>query len=66
MNHYGVIMAGGGGTRLWLLFRQKTSKQLINLSGRDLMLNEAVERMAYRMIVENINVFQGNEGLLRL
>ena len=43
MNHYGVIMAGGGGTRFWPLFRQKTSKQLLNLSGRDLMLNEAVE-----------------------
>ena len=46
MNHYGVIMAGGGGTRFWPLSRQKTPKQLLNLSGKDLMVNEAVERMA--------------------
>ena len=35
MNHYGVIMAGGGGTRFWPLSRQKTPKQLLNLSGND-------------------------------
>ena len=46
MNHYGVIMAGGGGTRFWPLSRQKTPKQLLNLSGKDLMVNEAVERIA--------------------
>ncbi len=46
MNHYGVIMAGGGGTRFWPLSRQKTPKQLLNLSGKGLMVNEAVDRMA--------------------
>ena len=46
MNHYGVIMAGGGGTRFWPLSRQKTPKQLLNLSRKDLMVNEAVDRMA--------------------
>ena len=39
-------MAGGGGTRFWPLSRQKTPKQLLNLSGKDLMVNEAVDRMA--------------------
>ena len=46
MNHYGVIMAGGGGTRFWPLSRQKTPKQLLKLSGKELMVNEAVDRMA--------------------
>lgn len=46
MNHYGVIMAGGGGTRFWPLSRQKTPKQLLNLSGRDMMVNEAADRLA--------------------
>lgn len=55
MNHYGVIMAGGGGTRFWPLSRQKTPKQLLNLSGRDLMLNEAVERMA--TVIGKSNIF---------
>ena len=45
MEHYGVIMAGGGGTRFWPLSRLKTPKQLINLSGKDLMVNEAIDRM---------------------
>ena len=55
MNHYGVIMAGGGGTRFWPLSRQKTPKQLLNLSGNDLMVNEAVERMA--TVIGKSNIF---------
>ena len=46
MNHYGVIMAGGGGTRFWPLSRQANPKQLLNLSGKALMVNEAADRMA--------------------
>lgn len=46
MKVYGVIMAGGGGTRFWPLSRQATPKQLLNLSGKDLMVNEAVDRLA--------------------
>lgn len=45
MNIYGVIMAGGGGTRFWPLSRQKIPKQLLNLTGNDLMVNEAVDRL---------------------
>lgn len=55
MNHYGVIMAGGGGTRFWPLSRQKTPKQLLNLSGKDLMVNEAVDRIA--TVVGKNNIF---------
>ena len=55
MNHYGVIMAGGGGTRFWPLSRQKTPKQLLNLSGNDLMVNEAVDRMS--AVIGKSNIF---------
>ena len=55
MNHFGVIMAGGGGTRFWPLSRQKTPKQLLNLSGKELMINEAVERMA--TVIGKSNIF---------
>lgn len=55
MNHYGIIMAGGGGTRFWPLSRQKTPKQLLNLSGNDFMVNEAVERMA--TVIGKSNIF---------
>lgn len=47
MNTYAVIMAGGGGTRFWPLSRQKKPKQLLNLTGRELMVNEAVDRLTY-------------------
>ena len=47
MKKYGVIMAGGGGTRFWPLSRQKTPKQLLNLSGKELMVNEAIDRLSY-------------------
>lgn len=47
MKKYGVIMAGGGGTRFWPLSRQKTPKQLLNLTGKDKMVNEAVDRLSY-------------------
>ncbi len=48
-------MAGGGGTRFWPLSRQKTPKQLLNLSGKDLMVNEAVDRMA--TVIGKSNIF---------
>lgn len=47
MKKYGVIMAGGGGTRFWPLSRQKTPKQLLNLTGKEIMVNEAIDRLSY-------------------
>lgn len=55
MKQYGVIMAGGGGTRFWPLSRQKNPKQLINLSGKELLVNEAVDRMS--TVIEKDNIF---------
>lgn len=46
MKVYGVIMAGGGGTRFWPLSRQAKPKQLLNLSGKEVMVNETVDRLA--------------------
>ena len=54
MKTYGVIMAGGGGTRFWPLSRQATPKQLLNLSGKDLMVNEAIDRLAKTAASEDI------------
>lgn len=42
---YGVIMAGGGGTRFWPLSRTVYPKQLLNLSGKDVMVNETADRL---------------------
>jgi Mannose-1-phosphate guanylyltransferase len=44
MDIFSVILAGGGGTRFWPLSRQSMPKQLLNLSGRDVMINETLRR----------------------
>lgn len=46
MKVYGIIMAGGGGTRFWPLSRIARPKQLINLTGKDLMINETIDRIS--------------------
>ncbi len=46
MKTYGVIMAGGGGTRFWPLSRHEIPKQLLNLSGKELMINETIDRVS--------------------
>lgn len=54
MNKYGVIMAGGGGTRFWPLSRAKRPKQLLNLSGKEIMVNETIDRLAGSVPSENL------------
>lgn len=54
IQRYGVIMAGGGGTRFWPLSRQKTPKQMLNLTGKELMINETIDRMATAIPKDNI------------
>lgn len=45
MKVFTVVMAGGGGTRFWPLSRKARPKQLLNLSGREVMLNDTIRRM---------------------
>lgn len=45
MKTFTVVMAGGGGTRFWPLSRKSRPKQLLNLSGRNIMLNDTIARM---------------------
>ena len=54
MNIYGVIMAGGGGTRFWPLSRQEKPKQILNLSGKDTMIGETVSRLSLVVPKEDI------------
>jgi mannose-1-phosphate guanylyltransferase len=42
---YAVIMAGGGGTRLWPLSRQKRPKQFLRLFGERTLFQIAVDRL---------------------
>lgn len=45
LNIYAIIMAGGGGTRFWPLSRKEEPKQFLNLSGKELMINETIDRI---------------------
>jgi mannose-1-phosphate guanylyltransferase len=44
-NYYAVIMAGGGGTRLWPLSRQSRPKQMLSLFDERSMFQTAVDRI---------------------
>lgn len=56
MKTYGVILAGGGGTRFWPLSRKEVPKQLLNLTGKDLMVNETIDRLEGNVEKEDIFV----------
>ena len=45
-NYYAVIMAGGGGTRLWPLSRQSQPKQMLRLIEDRSLFQIAVQRLA--------------------
>lgn len=44
-NYYAVIMAGGGGTRLWPLSRARRPKQMLPLIGENSLFQIAVKRL---------------------
>ena len=56
MNIYGVIMAGGGGTRFWPLSREDRPKQFLNLSGKDTLVNETIDRLEDITDKENVYI----------
>lgn len=53
---YAVIMAGGSGTRLWPLSRQREPKQALKLIGDRTMFQHAVDRLAPLFTPERILV----------
>ncbi|MDE7284869.1 MAG: mannose-1-phosphate guanylyltransferase [Lachnospiraceae bacterium] len=75
MKTYGFILAGGGGTRFWPLSRQDLPKQLLNLTGKDLMVNETIDRLEGNIdkddifVVTNISqaelMIQATDGRIR-
>ena len=55
-NFYAVIMAGGGGTRLWPLSRKRSPKQLLKLVGGKSLFQLAVERLDGMVDMDHIFV----------
>lgn len=61
MKVYGLIMAGGGGTRFWPLSRKRVPKQLLNLDGKEVMLNETIDRISGVVDKEDIFIVTNTE-----
>ncbi len=55
-HYYAVIMAGGGGTRLWPLSRQERPKQVLSLIGKRSLFQTAVDRLDGVFPMERIYV----------
>ncbi len=51
---YAVIMAGGGGTRLWPLSRRRRPKQMLSLTGDRTLFQIAVDRLDGLLLPEQI------------
>lgn len=63
-HRYGVIMAGGRGTRFWPKSRRKSAKQVLRLFGERSLLQQTVDRLQGVIAPENIWVIT-NELLQR-
>ena len=53
MPTFSVILAGGSGTRFWPMSRIKSPKQVLNISGNDVMINETIKRCKNIIPYEN-------------
>jgi mannose-1-phosphate guanylyltransferase len=60
-NYYAIIMAGGGGTRLWPLSRKKHPKQMLSLFDDRSLFQTSVERLEGVFPLENIYVITVQE-----
>ena len=55
-DYFAVIMAGGGGTRLWPLSRQDRPKQTLSLFGERSLFQMAVDRIRPLIPVERLRI----------
>jgi mannose-1-phosphate guanylyltransferase len=60
-HYYALILAGGGGTRLWPLSRKDTPKQLLKLINDRTMFQISVERLAPLFPPERIFIVTGEQ-----
>src|SRR5271170_171076 len=58
---HAVILAGGRGTRFWPRSRMRTPKQLLNIVGRQTMLEQTVGRLTPIFPTSNLWVVTNDE-----
>jgi len=54
LNIQAVVLAGGRGTRFWPRSRTRAPKQLLNIVGKDTMLEQTVERLLHLIPPQHI------------
>ncbi len=60
---YAVILAGGGGTRLWPKSRNQTPKQFLKLTGKDTMMQVAAARVTKLVSWDHVIVVTNQQYL---
>ena len=60
---YGLILAGGSGSRLWPLSRELYPKQLLNIQNTESLLQATFERVSECMPASNIISMTGVKHL---
>src|SRR4051794_20035343 len=53
-HHYGLILAGGRGTRFWPRSRKRSAKQVLNVVGERSLIQATVDRLAPMIPAERI------------
>lgn len=61
MQNYGLILAGGNGTRFWPLSRKKRPKQVLNLIGKGTMIGNTIARLTLTIPKENVFILTNSE-----
>src|SRR6266850_3850715 len=53
-NHYGLILAGGRGTRFWPLSRRSRAKQVLSVVGESTLIQATVDRLSPLILPERL------------
>ena len=60
-HHYGLILAGGRGTRFWPRSRKRSAKQVLNVVGERSLIQATVERLSPMIAPERLWVLTNND-----
>jgi mannose-1-phosphate guanylyltransferase len=64
-NVFGVVMAGGVGTRFWPRSREKTPKQALEISGKGTMIQNTAGRLMRLVPPEDLYIITNRPGATR-
>lgn len=58
---YAALLAGGSGTRLWPVSRERMPKQMVSFTGGDSLIQTTVKRLSPALDTENLRIVCGEE-----